>query len=233
MTILAIAAEAMEFDGLIRHGRGRYGLQWPLEFSSAFEVDGNRWLVAADGPGPRLAAHVAAVAAGRERVDVVVSAGFCGALDPVLRTGDVFVASRVEAVERGISYPAGTPVTGRPFAGGTLISLDRVVSSAAEKRRLRQSGAAAVEMESAAVADFAGRAGCPFYCIRSVSDAAGEDLLFDFNEMRDAAGRFDRIRIAAAAVRRPFKRVPALISLRRRCREAALALGDFLADCRF
>ena len=108
----------------------------------------------------------------------------------------------------------------------------RVAVTPEEKNHLRAAGGSVVEMEAAAVAAVAQRAGVPFYCIRAVSDGAGEALGLDFNEFRDARGRFSRFRIAMAAVRRPSV-IPALIRLDRNCRRAAENSGAFLADCRF
>jgi hypothetical protein len=64
-----------------------------------------------------------------------------------------------------------------------------------------------------------------------VSDVAGEDLPLDFNRYRDADGRFNRARIALAAMGRPFSVLPGLLRLDRNCRRAAERLGEFLANC--
>jgi hypothetical protein len=109
-----------------------------------------------------------------------------------------------------------------------------VAITSQEKKILRAStGAIAVEMESAAVERAAAAREIPFYCIRSVSDTAQDDMPIDFNAYRDPDGRFSRGRIAMAAAAHPFTRVPALLRLERNCQLAAEALGDFFADCRF
>jgi len=73
----------------------------------------------------------------------------------------------------------------------------------------------------------------PFYCVRAVSDTAHEDLPLDFNLYRDRAGRFSLSKIALAAIRRPFTRIPALRRLEANCNVASESLGAFFADCRF
>ena len=65
------------------------------------------------------------------------------------------------------------------------------------------------------------------------ADTAEENMPLDFNLYRGADGRFSRGRIALAAMARPFSVMPALLEFDRRCKRASLALGDFLADCRF
>jgi len=110
--------------------------------------------------------------------------------------------------------------------------MDRVASTAAEKSELRETGADAVEMEAAAVAAKAKDWNLPFYAIRVVTDTATESFPLDFNHMRDADGRFDRARIIMAALRSPGVIFPELVKLNKRCKSAAKALGEFIADSR-
>jgi nucleoside phosphorylase len=107
------------------------------------------------------------------------------------------------------------------------------VTSVEEKSGLARTGAIAVEMEAEALAERAESWGVPFYCVRIVTDTAAEVLPLDFNALRDADGRFRRSRILLAALRRPGVLVPRLMRLDRRCRDASVVLGDFIADCRF
>jgi adenosylhomocysteine nucleosidase len=181
----------------------------------------------------QLAGAAADIARRHIRPDVVVSTGFCGALDPKLKLGDVLVASAIIDRENGKKYLPEVLETARAFEQGELLSVNRVANTAEEKLRLRATGARAVEMEAAAVAARASIWDLPLYCIRTVSDTADENFGIDFNRMRDGAGRFSRGRIVLAAVARPWFRIPALLRLRRGCRKASLSLGDFLADCRF
>jgi hypothetical protein len=90
-----------------------------------------------------------------------------------------------------------------------------------------------VEMEAAAVAERAKRYQVPFYAVRVVTDTCEETFPLDFNQMRSLEGRFSRVRIIGAALRRPLAVFPELIGLNRRTKRAARALGDFLADSRF
>lgn len=205
-TWLVIAAERRELDGILkRSGAGRK-LDWPAAFAREVEWNGDRWLLIANGPGTEL---VEEALRNRTQVSGIISTGFCGALDPALRAGDL--VTRFE----------------------DLYSADRVAVTSAEKRALREkTGAIAVEMEAAAVSRKAIEWGVPFHCIRAVSDTAGEDMPLDFNLYRDAAGRFSRSRIALAAIARPFTAIPALLRLNRHCRIAAESLGDFFAHCR-
>jgi len=84
-------------------------------------------------------------------------------------------------------------------------------------------------MEAAGVAQKATEYNLPFYCVRVVSDGAGDDLPLDFNRMRDSEGRFSRMKILVAG----FRAVPGLLKLNKNSKAAAQALGDFLAGTRF
>jgi len=156
----------------------------------------------------------------------LVSTGFCGALDPALRVGDIFIAACVLPSASCVQPPASARGSVKT---GALLSIDRVASTAAEKAELRKTGADAIEMEAAGVAQKAAEYNLPFYCVRVVSDAAQDDLPLDFNRMRDAEGRFSRMKILVAG----FSSFPGLLKLNKQSKAAAQALGDFLAGTRF
>jgi adenosylhomocysteine nucleosidase len=215
---LLVAAEVREFSGILK----RFGPAVKVDWNGAKFVrevlrDGDKWLLVANGPGPRSVEEAL-----RRKMDVsgIINTGFCGALDPSLRIGDIVVW--------------GDAPCGSRFARGEISSSDRVVVTAAEKKALREkTGAIAAEMEAAAVKKIAGDWQVPFYCVRAVSDTADEDMPLDFNLYRDSAGRFSLPRIALAAVSRPFTRIPALKRLEANCNVASESLGAFFADCRF
>jgi hypothetical protein len=87
-------------------------------------------------------------------------------------------------------------------------------------------------MEAAGLLSEVRRRGVPLYCIRSVSDTAGETFELDFNVARTETG-FSVVRILAQASMRPRAIVPELIRLRRNAKLAARRLGDFVASCDF
>jgi nucleoside phosphorylase len=112
-------------------------------------------------------------------------------------------------------------------------SLDHVARTAQEKRGLHATGSIAVEMEAAGVAARAEALGCPFYCIKAVTDLAGETMANDFNSALRSDGHFDTIEVLRSSLRHPLVRLPELFRLRKRCLRASTGLGDFVADCRF
>jgi adenosylhomocysteine nucleosidase len=217
-TWLMVAAEAREFEGILKRATGVRALPWPgAVFSREIVLKNRRWLLIANGPGPRLVEYALQK---KPDVDRIVSVGFCGALDPALQIGDIVISGE---------FPEEL---GASFVQGDVFSVDRVAISAEEKRELRAfTQAAVVEMESGAVARKAREWNVPFGCVRVVSDVADEDLPLDFNRYRDRDGRFNRVRIAWAGVSRPFTVLPGLMRLDRNCRRAADRLGEFFANC--
>jgi adenosylhomocysteine nucleosidase len=205
-TLLVVAAERFELKHIRPH-------------------DGQEWIFAANGPGPALAAE-AAEKIGRS-VDAVLSTGLCGGLAEQLEVGDIVVGTAVNGVSIDVPLLMGR------YLAGPIVSLDRVAQTVAEKRALRETGAVAVEMEAAAVLDWARRRGVPFYCVRVVSDTCREDFRLDLNAARDAAGRFQPGRIVAQALRRPVQGVPELLRLRKNAAVAVRALGEFIGNCSF
>jgi hypothetical protein len=228
MSVLAfVAAERRELEGILSRASSQGTLRWPVEFAREFVLNGQAAIAVANGPGPKLAGFALDAIRERREIRGVVSVGYCGALKPGLDASDIAVATRVN--NRG----ARAPEVSRAFAAGPVVSADRVVTSAEEKSGLARTGAIAVEMEAEALAERAESWGVPFYCVRVVTDTAGETLPLDFNALRDADGRFRRSRVVLAAMRHPGVLVPQLLKLDRRCREASVLLGDFIADCRF
>lgn len=227
-----IAAERMEFDGLLRRLGEPRPIEAPVRFAAG-PIHHNSSLsslcLVSNGPGPARAAAACRVHGGP--FDAVVSTGFCGGTHPGLKVGDIAVATEVRGETS--SFASSSPKGPKPAMTGPIVSQDRVASTAADKKRLGDSGAIAVEMEAAAVAAFAEQTGTPFFCIRVVSDTVEEDMPLDFNDYRTADGDFDRKAVALAALRRPFSRIPALRRLQRNCQIASESLGAFLADCRF
>lgn len=220
-----IAAEARELAGLAPQLSARRRLPLPIGFAEEGELGGRRWLLGANGAGPRLAAAAVKAFA---RPDRIVSTGYCGALDLALQPSDVVICNRVIDADTNRRFE-----TADEF-GATCLSGDRFIQTGHEKQMLRQTtGASVVEMEAAGVAAEAENLGVPFHCIRVVTDTAGEDMHVDFNSARDERGRFRLSQIALSALRHPFERIPELLKLNERARAATARLGDYLGKHTF
>ncbi len=231
-TLVLVAAERREFLGIEPHLARLERLRWPLDYCCAGVLADRRLLLVANGAGKRLALDALEMAGRRAEVSAVISTGFCGGLDPALAAGEIFVAHQVRGPDSEC-YPAVVPQCPRPYRSGVLLSQDCIVRTWQDKRDLYESGAHAVDMESAALAGRASAWGLPFYAIRAVTDTAEESFGCDLEGARLPDGRISSGRLLLAALREPAARLPELWHLRRRAKVAAEALGEFLADCRF
>jgi adenosylhomocysteine nucleosidase len=227
MKLLFVAADRMELRGILERAAGVRPVDASVDFARTARLGSYETMLVANGAGwDRAAAAVDGAAA--FGAQAIVSTGFCGALDESLGIADVVVATEVAGPGQTYACAAlEAPLRGR------IASIDHVAQTAVEKRKLRETGAWAVEMEAAAVAAKAQKQGKPFYCIRAVSDLAGETLTNDFNRALRADGHFDTMFILRGALRRPAVRLPELLRLRSRCVRAAQTLGDFIVGCRF
>ncbi|MGE5515771.1 MAG: nucleoside phosphorylase [Bacteroidota bacterium] len=130
-------------------------------------------LVACAGAEPENAAR-ALLAAGATRL---LSFGLAGGLDPALEPGALVLASEiVTAGNRWPTDPAWAadfpPLRRAPLLGAAAPLLDRTAKAAA----FRDTGAAAVDLESGAVAAAAAAAGVPLLALRAVADPAAQTV---------------------------------------------------------
>lgn len=208
-----------------------------------FTLGGHEFLLVESGMGFHNAAKAAELLVRDGRPDLLVSAGFCGGIDPELMTGDIVVAEEIIiAAEGGFkTVPASLSPTGLDFVarqvkgesrivGGTFISTSAIRS----KRDLAGNLPGAcrnrvVEMESGAIAAVAAANNIPLLAIRAVSDSAAEELRFSLDEFCDPDLRRIRIRKVLLTVLRKPRIIPQLVRLSRSSRIAAESLTAALS----
>jgi len=191
------------------------------------EHDGRRFRFFENGEVVLVCGGIGAVAARRaaEAVialfepKVVCSAGFAGALDPKLKVGDL--------LRPGAVINAGDGSRAIVEGGQSALVSFGSVASPAQKNKLRESfGAAAVDMEAAAVARSAEARGKEFTVVKAVSD----EMDFEFPAMErfvDAEGGFSEGRFALYAAVRPWL-WPQVMRLARNSSRASRALCAYL-----
>lgn len=230
MKLLVIASDARELHGILSHAEARAcGLA--VDFARAARIGSYEILAAANGVGVQRATAALDAALAVFQPHILVSTGFCGALAPDLALNDIVVATEVTDGET--RYPAASLENPRPYRRGVVRTSRRVAQTSTDRSILHAAGAMVVEMEAAAVARRAQSRGIPFYCIKVVTDLAGETLANDFNKALRADGHFDTIILLQGTLRHPFARIAELVRLARRCVQATRVMGDFFADCRF
>ena len=169
------------------------------------------------GREPGLLATRALVAG--ERPDILISAGFAGALTRNLSVGETIAP--------------GTVIDGHtderfPTQGGTgvLVSAAAIVDQCAKKQLEAQYAADAVDMEGAAVARVAQENGIPFCAVKSISDELGFAMP-PFNAYVTPDGKLALERFAVHVAVRPAY-WPSLVQLARNARKASLELSAAL-----
>jgi adenosylhomocysteine nucleosidase len=124
---------------------------------------------------------------------LVISAGACGALAPELAEGALVVPDSVTDEDGGrVALAPVPPLSAR----GTLVTVARVITSAADKSRLwMESGAIACDMESMPIVRWARERGAAAAIVRGVSDTAEHGVPAD---LAAAVGEDGRVRTVAA-----------------------------------
>jgi adenosylhomocysteine nucleosidase len=217
--VSALAAEARTLGPAARHGTELRRL-----------ADGALLAVSGIGEGAAAAAARRLVLAG---ATALASFGMAGGLDPALICGAVLLPEEVVTREG-----AAVAVTDGPWrqrlraslppssiaCGGRLLASERPIGDPqATAAAWRESRAAGVDMESAAIAQVAGQAGLPFLVLRVIVDTASDQLPAAVIAA-SCGGRLRVGRLLAQLLRAP-QDVGALIRLSARYRIAKGALS--------
>ena len=171
--------------------------------------------------------------------NLVLTCGFAGGLNPDLKLGDVvfelpLTPSLSPSDGQRVSAGTGEGLVAKLLAGGAkpakLFCADRIATTVAEKKALRdETGADAVEMESAAIHAVCHERGIPCATIRVISDTANEDLPLDFNALAKPDKNLDFGKLFLAIAKSPGK-IGALMALQKKTKFAAERLADVLIE---
>ena len=201
----------------------------PNAFSEFSQLHDGTLLAVSGIGGP--AAGAAACALVEAQVSSLMSFGLAGALDPALAAGTIMLpgelisrdGARFVTCKTWREQVAASLGSGSAVSMGTLLTSARAIETPSEKAAaFRESGAAAVDMESAAVAEVAAAHRLPFIAVRVIVDTAG-DALPPTVIAASTAGRVQIGRLIAGLVAAP-REIAALIRLARRYRMAMRSL---------
>ena len=163
------------------------------------------------GPGAPHAAEMVdrAKALGAQ---AIVSFGMCGGLKPGLSAGTVIIAQHIAEAGSELPVKADGALHARlqdlcsgafEIHTGALVTTPEPVAERADKAALFAStGASAVDMESAVLAGYAGRAGLAFAALRVVLDDAGHSVPPAFAGVLKANGGISAARLLATLITR-------------------------------
>ena len=160
------------------------------------------------GGGTPEGAAIAAETLVAQGVGGLVSFGLAGGLDPVVRPGDIVIPATIRL---GAADFATADLIGSP--SGMLLAGHEIVSTAAAKRKMFDAtGAAAIDLESGAVALSARRHKLPFAVFRAICDPAERDLPPAALAALDQQGAIGLWRVLASIAANPGQ-LPGLIAL--------------------
>lgn len=203
------------------------------------------WRARPDGPwllqtgmGMRLTTRALEWATAYVSPATILSTGCAGALSPGLRPGELVIAeeivtpdgvARVAAPAWIAAYCEAARTAGVRAETGRILTSPRMLGTPKVKRQAAEnSGALAVEMEGAAIADFASARRLGFAAARVIIDTLATSLP---EGMVDATGKATPGRILAALLRRPalLSDLLAVGAATRRCRISLAAVHHALA----
>ncbi|WP_298435554.1 phosphorylase [Geobacter sp.] len=203
-----------------------------------FAIDGVGITLVESGMGPDRAARAAEALAATSPA-AIVSFGFGGAVLPGFEVGDLVVgvgcwlASDGHLLPRGVidrdladDILDGLGGARRRVAFGQIITSRKIlVKNALALRLPRELDAPVLDMETAAVAEIAGRYTIPLVALRAVSDDAREELSFTLDEFTDHDLNIRVTKVLATILRKPWI-VHQLIRLARNTSTAGATLAD-------
>jgi len=170
------------------------------------------WPVAVGG-GTSSGAKLAARRLVNDGARALVSFGLAGGLDPALAPGAIIVPSAV--IDDDHRYPTD-PKLSNLLGGATphlLLGANTIVAAVVEKARLySETGAAATDLESAAVARVAKTNSVPFSVLRAICDPADRTLPPAALAALDRHGAIAIGRVLASIAAHPTQ-IPALLAL--------------------
>jgi len=150
--------------------------------------------------------------------ELAIGTGVAGALAERLKPGELILADCV-IVHRSAAVPpeeldaiheerAGEiarmlSAAGRSHSSGAILTSHKALVDGAEKRRAGEmTGALAVDMETAGIAEEANSRGIPFVCLRAIIDEVDDEVI---EPKVDAEGNIRPLSTAANALRNPGK----------------------------
>ena len=155
----------------------------------------------------------------------VLTCGFAGGLNPELKLGQVVFEMGEPSI---LNLQLSTRLLAAAAKPATFFCADRIATTVAEKKKARlETGADAVEMESAAIHAICRERGIFCATVRVISDTAQEDLPLDFNALSKADKSLDFGKLFFAVARSPSK-IKALLALQQKIKFAAQQLADVL-----
>jgi adenosylhomocysteine nucleosidase len=163
-----------------------------------------------------------------QQFDLLISAGFAGALNHELQINDVLVAKNFSTIDLKQAHSLFSPLVIHPI---DLLTVRAVIDSSDDRERMaRESGASAVDMETESIAGACAVHGIPLLALRVITDTptqpfpAPPSVLFDIQQQRTHVAMLAKFFLA-----RPT-RIPGLVQFARRIAHARKVLANALVE---
>ncbi len=182
-----------EIRPLVRDWRRK---TWKAGANELPAFEGPDCIAVCAGIGGPAAGRAAAAALVEFRPELIISAGFAGALVEQFRVGDMICPAVVVDGATGERFDVGS-------GKGTLVSSSQVVGPNQKRQLCKRFAAEVVDMESASLAQVARANGVRFMAVKAISDELNFPLP-DFSRFIDAAGQLDRGRLGMFSAVRPW-----------------------------
>lgn len=189
--------------------------------------------VMTSGSGQERAAKAARLLIEAHRPRYVISAGFAGGLVDSVSRNHVVMVERVvnesgDSVSLDLQVDRASLDALPNVHAGTLLTVDRVIHSPEEKRRLgEEHGTAIVDMETYAVAKTCASLNTPLLAVRIVLDGVDDRLPTDLEPLMEMDGK--GLLFKAGAVSSTIFKRPSSVKDMYRLKEDALVTADHLA----
>jgi len=161
-----------------------------------------------------------------QRFELLISSGFAGALSDQLQVNHLVLAENFSTVDL---KQAQSSLSGLSLRAADMLTLPALIDSSEERRRIaRESGAAAVDMETEFIARACAAHGIPLLSLRVITDTptqlfpAPPEGLFDIEQQRT-----HMLKLARFFLTHPH-RVPGLLQFARRIAHARKILASAL-----
>jgi len=191
-------------------------------------------VIVESGVGQRAAQRATVEAIRFYRPKWVVSTGFAGALDALLRKGHIVMADEVadlagERLATGLKLDPQTVAATRGLHVGRLLTVPQIIRRLDDRRRLAaEHGAIACDMETFGVARACRELGTRFIAVRVITDTLDDELPPEIEALLAQKSLAGKLGAAAGAVFRRPSAVKDLWQLREDALKASDRLAKFL-----
>lgn len=247
MNIGIIAAMPEEANAILRCASSSFKEILATKTCYRFVLNNNQIMLMQSGMGFDNAAQATEALVVAFQPDLIISAGFCGAIAPELKVGDCTVACGLTILENKTFAPIpivlaryGRDLIQRLTGNGVRAVQSLFVSTRSTmcKRDIaallpEKAQLPVVEMESSAIALIAAGQKIPFVAVRTVSDPRHEELQFSLDEFCGRDMAISIRKVISTIARRP-RIIPQLFRLARYSGIASVslthAMNTLLAD---